>query len=150
MNPEVKKRWLEALRSGEYAQTTGKLHRFAADVFEPSEIPPGYCCLGVLCDLAAKDGLIETRTSKTWSDVEEFGIFEADEDYSTATLPVVVQMWAGLDSGNPNVLVTKTAAPDVLERMNNKYPGTDTFSLAEINDTGASFQEVANIIEEQL
>ena len=48
MNPEVKKRWLAALRSGEYAQTTGKLHRLDPDVFEPNDIPAGYCCLGVL------------------------------------------------------------------------------------------------------
>ena len=46
---EVLDLWLAALRSGEYTQTTGKLRRS----------PPaheGFCCLGVLCDLARKDG----------------------------------------------------------------------------------------------
>ena len=42
---EVVKRWVAALRSGEYKQTQGQL--WSGD---------GFCCLGVLCDLAAKDG----------------------------------------------------------------------------------------------
>ncbi len=37
MDPELKAKWIAALRSGEYEQTTGQLH---------SGI--GYCCLGVL------------------------------------------------------------------------------------------------------
>jgi hypothetical protein len=42
---QVIKLWVKALRSGEYEQTTGVLKDKA-----------GYCCLGVLCELAAKDG----------------------------------------------------------------------------------------------
>lgn len=42
---QVIKRWVKALRSGEYEQTQGELK----DNY-------GFCCLGVLCDLAAKDG----------------------------------------------------------------------------------------------
>lgn len=41
MNEEMKVRWIEALRSGKYAQGKTNL-RDAADNF---------CCLGVLCDL---------------------------------------------------------------------------------------------------
>lgn len=40
MDAELKNKWLDALRSGRYAQGQGKLR--AADKF---------CCLGVLCDL---------------------------------------------------------------------------------------------------
>lgn len=44
MNPEVKALWLNALRSGEYQQGTGKLKQtYGGD--------QRYCCLGVLCDL---------------------------------------------------------------------------------------------------
>lgn len=46
MNQEVKKMWVEALRSGEYQQ--GKHHLNDNGKF---------CCLGVLCDLAVKDGV---------------------------------------------------------------------------------------------
>ncbi len=41
MNPEVKARWVAALRSGEYKQATGVLRRGGKS----------FCCLGVLCDL---------------------------------------------------------------------------------------------------
>lgn len=41
MNPEIKAKWLEALRSGNYKQGTGRLRK--AD--------NSYCCLGVLCDV---------------------------------------------------------------------------------------------------
>ena len=44
----LKQRWVDALRSGEYQQTTGVLHRTHSD--EDDE-PVGHCCLGVLCDL---------------------------------------------------------------------------------------------------
>lgn len=40
MNPEVKERWVAALRSGKYRQTRGTLNE--GDV--------SFCCLGVLCD----------------------------------------------------------------------------------------------------
>lgn len=41
MDKELKEKWVTALRSGEYRQTTGELK----DEY-------GYCCLGVLCDIA--------------------------------------------------------------------------------------------------
>ena len=41
MNKEIKQKWIEALRSGKYKQTRGKLKgRNGA-----------FCCLGVLCDI---------------------------------------------------------------------------------------------------
>lgn len=39
--------WISALRSGEYKQGVGRLKNRETNSF---------CCLGVLCDLAAKDG----------------------------------------------------------------------------------------------
>ncbi len=43
MNPEIKAKWVAALRSGEYKQATGRLR-----------VDDSFCCLGVLCDLHAK------------------------------------------------------------------------------------------------
>jgi hypothetical protein len=40
MNTELKTKWLAALRSGEYTQTSGSLRD-----------NDGHCCLGVLCDV---------------------------------------------------------------------------------------------------
>lgn len=40
MDIAIKAKWVEALRSGEYQQTQGKLHDNTSN---------SYCCLGVLC-----------------------------------------------------------------------------------------------------
>lgn len=53
---EVVKRWVAALRSGEYKQHQKALRSHAKNSF---------CCLGVLCDLAAKDGGADWY-AKTW------------------------------------------------------------------------------------
>ena len=49
MDQEIKTQWLDALRSGEYAQATGVLRTWN----------DGYCCLGVLCDIV---------DANSWSD----------------------------------------------------------------------------------
>ena len=66
---EVIKLWTAALRSGKYEQAQEQL----CDGH-------GFCCLGVLCDLAHKDGGAE------WSDDHYF----MDED---AELPEVMATW---------------------------------------------------------
>jgi hypothetical protein len=45
MNPEIKARWVAALRGGEYGQGHGHLHGREGSM----------CCLGVLCDLHANE-----------------------------------------------------------------------------------------------
>ena len=57
MKKLIKKRWLKALRSGKYKQGR-ELLAFRAD----KEEKYGYCCLGVLADIVAKD---EWRVSRT-------------------------------------------------------------------------------------
>ncbi len=44
MNADIKQRWVEALRSGQYKQGSGGL-----------KINNCYCCLGVLCELHRQD-----------------------------------------------------------------------------------------------
>jgi hypothetical protein len=48
MDEQVKREWLEALRSGRYRKTTGVLHRNGNR----------YCALGVLCAIAVKHGVV--------------------------------------------------------------------------------------------
>lgn len=84
MNDNAKK-WVEALRSGKYQQTTGALHR----VRESEGLPKGYCCLGVACDLFAEElGLVRNAVDR---DIEFF----TDD---TAFLPPIVQDHLGLAS----------------------------------------------------
>lgn len=118
MNPEVKALWIEALLSDKYTQTTGYLRT-----------PEGLCCLGVLCDLAPP----ETGTWGVLNDgTSSFG--KSDGSGQTATLPFSVMRWAGLSSA--------TGAFD-------KWPGTEpSASLSGRNDTGATFKEIAALINE--
>jgi hypothetical protein len=63
------KKWVKALRSGKYKQTQGCLY----DGY-------GYCCLGVACELAKKEGIIE------------------DYDGDMSFPPIAVQNWLELSS----------------------------------------------------
>lgn len=57
MNEAWKDKWVAALRSGKYTQTTGKLCREQAypGNKEREAIPAGFCCLGVLTDIVCAD-----------------------------------------------------------------------------------------------
>ena len=123
MKQEIKERWVEALRSGKYEQGTGTLTTGSGR----------YCCLGVLCDLAVADGVIEPPTLSAGDDVMAYGT-KAEPEYMH--LPGAVQLWAGLGQGSPEVLVD---------------PDEDSWQeLVELNDdTGLSFHEIADIIEAQ-
>lgn len=75
MNPEIKQKWVSALRSGSYEQ--GRCWLRTKDM--------RFCCLGVLCDLHCKE------TNGAWSN-------DAGGSYlnNAAFLPPVVVDWAGL------------------------------------------------------
>lgn len=50
MRPDLKKEWIAALRSGDYLQGHGRLVR-------PTRSgPEAFCCIGVLCNIAAERG----------------------------------------------------------------------------------------------
>lgn len=131
MNPDIKARWVAALRSGDYQQGTGCLREC-----QPGE-PERFCCLGVLSDLAAKDGIGQwsTEVSGTIPD------FVADGHTEDAGLIDPVLAWAGLPAD-------QGAEPRL------SYDGTRHW-VARLNDGGAgapqlSFPEIADLIEQQL
>lgn len=114
MNLIVKQKWVAALRSGEFKQTQKAL-------FDGN----GYCCLGVLCELAIKDGVrVEKLISseRVWFYDEESGL-----------VPYSVQSWADIN-----------LSPQI--RMDSGF----NHPLSNINDDGSSFEEIANLIEAQL
>ena len=105
---ENRKKWLDALRSGEYRQGTTRLKTKYTDQF---------CCLGVLCDLYIK----ENEQNIRWEDDH---ILVDGEDYTyTCYPPLVVEEWVGLKG----------------------YLGN---SVANKNDGGMSFEEIAKVLEE--
>lgn len=84
MNPEIKARWVERLRSGEYVQARMSL-RTQDNKF---------CCLGVLSQMAADEGVIsqpELLPTGQYS-------YHTDNDSRTATLHPRVAEWAGIKS----------------------------------------------------
>ena len=87
MNPQVKEKWLNALRSGEYQQTQTALRK-----------EDGFCCLGVLCDLYGKEHNVE------WKLVDA-GIYYEFQD-KKAILPLSVIEWAGVEDDNPEICET--------------------------------------------
>jgi len=84
MNRENIELWCAALESGEYRQGVGMLHDLESDV---------WCCLGVACDVARKNGL-DLPSGSNGGESEYFG----DE---AAFLPLEVQRWLGIGRANP-------------------------------------------------
>lgn len=83
MNRDIKRRWVAALRDPKSRQGREALGR-----------PDGSrCCLGVLCDLAVQDGVIDppvTRPARPTA-------LHYDGNYTTPS--ATVRDWAGLDTG---------------------------------------------------
>lgn len=127
MNAEIKAQWTAALRGGEYQQGQGLLNADGK-----------LCCLGVLCEVAVKAGIVDARLDKD-ADITSYA-----SKYDT--LPPAVREWAGLPEdnkfGNPNNPTVKV--------------GEDEISLAELNDGEGhadhphSFAEIADLIDAQL
>lgn len=120
MNLDIKAKWLAALRSGEYKQIRGTLAK--GSVYNVN----GFCCLGVLCDIAVKEGAIPPAEGRTE------GVLAYGEAGQINTLPLEVTLWAGLTSGNPSV-------------------GEINRPLGWHNDTGQKdFNEIADLIDRYL
>ncbi len=114
MNKEIKRRWVAALREPGRKQTRNYL-----------ETRDGQCCLGVLCEIAARDGVI-TKTydaSKT-----------CHYDDKTSTLSNTVIRWAEL---------LNSLGAAVMHRGS-------CMALSQLNDARIPFTVIADLIEEQL
>ena len=112
MNPQIKQKWLSALRSGDYQKTQCYLRT-----------DDGFCCIGVLCDLYGKENNVEWNLVNNGHNYE----FQDRESY----LPSSVKKWADLEYCNPHV-----------------NDGEST--LVSLNDTGCTFEQIADVIEKQL
>lgn len=83
MKKEIAMKWAETLKSGEYKQGTGVIKKGNK-----------FCCLGVLCDLASKEGIGK------W-DGNIFITGKNSDIFDAVVLPVKVTKWAGLKSTDP-------------------------------------------------
>lgn len=119
MNPIIKEKWLTALRSGKFKQGKEELRT----------LENKFCCLGVLCDIYRK----ETKLGK-WCKYHKNKFYftntkkSKQKFKSQGLLPLSVQQWAELTYCNPLI-------------------ADKQMSLASLNDSGSTFQEIADIIE---
>lgn len=130
-NQTVIKQWVDALRSGEYKQTTGRLHRIEKEQAWGTVTPAGMCCLGVLCDLAVKAGVVQASATGT-------GLMRYGNE--THVLPQAVKEWAGFEFDNPYV---NHLADFGDGEMENAY---EPLSLLN-DDHGLGFPAIADAIE---
>lgn len=125
MNPQVKAKWLKALRSGEYRQTRCLL-RSSNDAF---------CCLGVLCDIYTDE--VEGSWEFDGYDKDGYTMINHNKgQHSKMELPACVAEWAGLEECNPEVFIGGNP---------------NSFStLSGLNDEGKTFNEIADLIDRHL
>jgi hypothetical protein len=126
MNQEVKAQWLDALRSGEYQQGKFGLTRKCADG------TVRHCCLGVLCDLAVREGVAAAQLgldgATTYVNPNDV------RDYDDVVLPACVTAWAGLNDDGEGC-----------------DPKVDDRNLSYWNDClAADFNDIADMIQEHL
>lgn len=99
MKAELKQKWIEALRSGQYRQGKGVL-RDSADRF---------CCLGVLCDVVNKSGwgaAYDVDTSIAGNDVEiSAHPYNDGEDINAVSLPCSFRERIGLHVADTSALI---------------------------------------------
>jgi hypothetical protein len=109
---DIAERWADRLESGEVEQTRGRLGA-------PGK-QRGRCCLGVLCDIAVEDGVIDAPRAT----VDGYMSYDA----STLCLPGSVMAWADMRSDNGD--------------LKNEWQ-----TLAQMNDDGVSFVDIALTIK---
>jgi hypothetical protein len=149
MDPGVKAKWLEDLRSGNFRKGTNKLHKESKD--DDGNVVHEFCCLGVLCEQAVAEGVIERRKvggTGTLGYPRYVYIDPQDnpEIGSEVYPPKAVMDWAGLPSDNPNIAMDETADADII-----RNEGCPTVSLATLNDEHYDeFGPIADKIEAQL
>lgn len=132
MKSDIKQRWVTALRTGEIdgkpiEQARGYLRR--EDVDGVMQL----CCLGVLCEIAASDGIVKAQQAE-YNTGRSYFYHERGND---VVLPTAVMKWASLSGTNPVV--------DGSEYDNGEE------NLAALNDSYSySFAQIADVIENSL
>ena len=117
MKKEIADEWVKALPT----YTQGKNFLRKGDKF---------CCLGVLCDLAVKHGIIAEGQDRYHAGALSYG-----EEELAGTLPDEVRNWAGMKDPGGRLEPRADGATRPFRQ-----------SLAELNDAGHTFEDIAEII----
>lgn len=106
MDQDLVNRWIEALRSGKYTQTTGVLRNGSC-----------FCCLGVLCDVSTDmgkwvGGSMSDCVDYVWSDIHH--------NHLSGQLPKNLREAAGLSEGNEQELMGMNDRGDSFKKIANR------------------------------
>lgn len=136
LNKENLRKWVDALRSGEYKQGVGLLHRT-----KTVDGKDKFCCLGVACVVAMQNG-VELTTKELAGDSPSYPGHRIQYDETYTTLPYKVREWFGF-----TVLTAGVRNPE----FEINYPVVGKVGFAYLNDDlDLSFNQIADLIEEQL
>lgn len=133
-NKDHIRKWVNDLRSGDYAQATMQLH-------VPED---GFCCLGVACETyrhAEKQGV--------WREVRErMYFFPGGNKIETHDyLPPTISKWLGLNK-NPLLMVTEEEIEEFEFDNLTEAGGKNYMAVGELNDEhGWDFDMIANAVE---
>jgi hypothetical protein len=120
MNQEIKKQWVEALRSGNYNGARGCLR----------SDNNSFCVEGILCKIHSK------ATQTPWNYGKYLG-----HKYG---IPNEVVEWAGLQS---QIVNNTNNGGDFGDSIHIKIPN---ITLDRLNDMGMPFSEIADLIDQHL
>ncbi len=121
MNPDIKAKWVAALRSGKYRQSRNRLREFSLATGEVY----GYCCLGVLCDVVGAD----------WQG--EAAFFKGEGEEGILPRSVAKLAFGSVYNTNPRIPGEVVGEPTAI-------------CLSAMNDIGTSFAAIADLIEKHL
>lgn len=122
INKELVRNWVKVLRSGEYLQAIGKLRNGI-----------GYCCLGVACEISQ---------AGAW-DSDAYVVSNVGDD---KVLPLPMVELYGFGDRDPMVPVS-VARKFVSAEVVGAHHQWEMVTLSYLNDHGATFADIANIIE---
>lgn len=146
---EHRRKWVAALRSGEYAQAKEALREPAEQRLDGKV---GYCCLGVACEVAIQNGVDFVRLNPNdpadyeyWGWKDETDYNEQDEpigsfdwqDEQDAELPPALKQYYGI-----------TSTGTLLEEAYKTDDSGTRRDLIGLNDNDWTFEQIAGVIEE--
>lgn len=132
--PEVKPAFLDALRGGNYEQTQGTLRRRTVLENEPRAY---FCCLGVLCNLGSGYWATSVDGQDVYHPADGASIY----DEISGNCDGFTHDPAGQDAGGlPPAAVWQAAGLTVNEVRR----------LANMNDDGKTFLEIADVVEKEM
>lgn len=147
MDENLKKEWTNRLRSGKYRQGASYLE------FSDIDDKISHCCLGVLCDLAVERGIIIREIHEGGNSENSISFFGDDRGMISDVLPSTVVEWAGLDGNNPSVQAPYDSVFGDCERWGCEEDDVSSLvwkELAELNDNGFTFEQIADWIDSTL